>query len=175
MNGSKISILGLYRYEPSIFEGLQLPEAVDKDTLINTILLECSDLELIYADVMTMTLAITAWSNKSQITWQKLLETTTAEYSPIENYDRYEDTTDRTHGSSTSTGQVAGFNSSDFENRDHAESVGDTTATHTAHIHGNIGVTTAMRMIKEQRDVVKFNIYDAITEDFKQRFCLLVY
>lgn len=45
----------------------------------------------------------------------------------------------------------------------------------TIRAHGNIGVTTTMQMIKEQRDIVKFNLYDIITEEFKLRFCILVY
>lgn len=40
---------------------------------------------------------------------------------------------------------------------------------------GNIGVTTTQAMIKEQREVVKLNMYKEITESFKQRFCILVY
>ena len=49
------------------------------------------------------------------------------------------------------------------------------TDTETIRARGNIGVTTAMQMLKEQRDIVKFNIYDIITEEFKYRFCILVY
>lgn len=47
--------------------------------------------------------------------------------------------------------------------------------THRYHGEGNIGVTTTQSMINEQREVVKFNIYDYIIEEFKQRFCIMVY
>lgn len=40
---------------------------------------------------------------------------------------------------------------------------------------GNIGVTTTQQMIESERNVVKFNIVNYIVEDFKQRFCLLIY
>lgn len=46
---------------------------------------------------------------------------------------------------------------------------------HKAKMFGNIGVTTTQQMIKEQRELVKFNIIDTIVSDFKQQFCLLVY
>ena len=49
------------------------------------------------------------------------------------------------------------------------------TDTETIRARGNIGVTTTMQMLKEQRDIVKFNLYDIITEEFKYRFCILVY
>lgn len=48
---------------------------------------------------------------------------------------------------------------------------GKVTTTRT----GNIGVTSTQSLIKEQRDVVQFNIMDHIINDFKNRFCLLVY
>lgn len=47
--------------------------------------------------------------------------------------------------------------------------------THSAQEYGNIGVTTSQQMIQAEREVVKFNIYDYIADDFKSRFCLLVY
>ena len=40
---------------------------------------------------------------------------------------------------------------------------------------GNIGVTSTQSMIKEQREVVQLNLYDVITQDFINRFCLKVY
>ena len=53
----------------------------------------------------------------------------------------------------------------------------DTTDTGsiTTTRQGNIGVTSTQSLIKEQRDVVQFNIMDYIINDFKNRFCLLVY
>ena len=47
--------------------------------------------------------------------------------------------------------------------------------THELHAHGNIGVTTTQKLIREQRDIDLFNIYDIIIEDFKMRFCILIY
>ena len=46
---------------------------------------------------------------------------------------------------------------------------------HELHAHGNIGVTTTQKLIKEERQIDLFNIYDIIIEDFKMRFCILVY
>lgn len=47
--------------------------------------------------------------------------------------------------------------------------------TRTGRAFGNIGVTTTQQMIEAERNVVKFNIIDYIVEDFKNRFCLLIY
>lgn len=52
---------------------------------------------------------------------------------------------------------------------------GSTEQTLTRKEQGNIGVTTTQAMIKEERDIDKFNIMDYIIDSFKKRFCLLVY
>lgn len=49
------------------------------------------------------------------------------------------------------------------------------TLTHSLRRFGNIGVTSTQSLIKEQRDVVKFNIYDYIADSFKEEFCLYIY
>ena len=41
--------------------------------------------------------------------------------------------------------------------------------------HGNIGVTTTQQMIEQERETAKFNIFQVILDEFKQRFCVLVY
>ena len=46
---------------------------------------------------------------------------------------------------------------------------------HFLHAHGNIGVTTTQKLIKEERQIDRFNPYDMIIEDYKMRFCILVY
>ena len=40
---------------------------------------------------------------------------------------------------------------------------------------GNIGLTSTQDLIKQQRDVVMFNIMDVIIHDFIDRFCLKIY
>lgn len=91
----------------------------------------------------------------------------------------------------SNTNLVSAFNSSAFENREKDElenerreeqqnssnSSGNENGTvhRERHEYGNIGVTTTQQMIKEERDVAQFNIVNYIIEDFKQRFCVLVY
>lgn len=41
--------------------------------------------------------------------------------------------------------------------------------------YGNQGVTMTQDMIKAERDITEFNLYDYILKSFKNRFCLLVY
>lgn len=300
-----LSPLGLYRWDDTLFDLMQIPEALDKPTLIDNLLTETAELEVLYPNPVVFKNLVGVWSAKQIDIWNRLYATTQYEYNPIENYNRYEtgseDGTGRTTHSGTDTtadtttyggtdgrteaimqggsdvntrqmaeggtegesttaqmaqgGQdvvtgadtkghwVAGFDSSPSgqddglvkQTRDQddattttaygktesdagskttnfgkTESESDTTAygktenvteqrtygqtiqkagnvthgeqiattsegSHELHAHGNIGITTTQKLIREQRDIELFNLYDIIIEDFKMRFCILVY
>ena len=51
---SYISILGLYEYDPTLFEMMILPEGLDHETAVNEIMLRCADLEILYPDARFM-------------------------------------------------------------------------------------------------------------------------
>ena len=46
---------------------------------------------------------------------------------------------------------------------------------HALNVHGNIGVTSSQDMIKQEREIAEFNIYDRMINDFRMCFCILVY
>ena len=46
----RLSVLGLYQYDNSIFADMLIPSALDRETLINNVLLECAELEILYPD-----------------------------------------------------------------------------------------------------------------------------
>lgn len=65
---------------------------------------------------------------------------------------------------------------SNTTNLAHGENVHtERDGSYELHAHGNIGVTTTQKLIREQRDIDLFNLYDIIIESFKMRFCILVY
>ena len=76
-----------------LFEGLQLPSGspLDRNTIINTILMRCGLNFPNFADPYVMKSAIAVWSAKNQYTFEHVAKIYKADYSPIENYDRYED------------------------------------------------------------------------------------
>ena len=41
-----LSIMGLYEYDNNIFQGLQVPEGLNREAVINEILLQCAELEI---------------------------------------------------------------------------------------------------------------------------------
>ena len=328
-----LSPLGLYQWDQTIFDLMQIPSALDKPTLVDNLLAETAELEVLYPNPVVFKNLVGVWSAKQLDIWNRLYATTQYEYNPIENYNRYEtgsdsgtgrtthsgtDTTtettthggtdgrteaittggkdtldmsrreggtegktgtigmeqggtetenttssvelggqDQTVGADTKGHWIAGFDSQPSgqndglvkqtrdqddatttttygktedgtgnktttfgktedtdssetitfgktetnkdettygrtenvqETKTYGETIGKTgglthgeqVATtnegeHELHAHGNIGVTTTQKLIQEQREIDLFNLYDIIIEDFKMRFCILVY
>lgn len=99
---SLLTVEGLYNYDNTLFDGFNVPDGLVKQIAIDAILIRTRELEILYPDFNYMKNRITIWSNKYQINWKKLYDTTVLEYNPIENYDRMEDWTDTDDETSTS-------------------------------------------------------------------------
>lgn len=174
-----MSILGLYSVDPDVFEYLEVPDGINRGTLIDTILMKCAPFEVLYPELTFMKEAIRIWSSGCLSVWNHLYETMHYDYNPIWNKDgKYTETRKLDTGAtSEAINQVVGFNSPEFTNAGRSSGTGtgkeDETITRTE--QGNIGVTTTQQMIKEEREIAEFNLYDYIAEDFKNRFCLMVY
>ena len=173
------SILSLYHYDTSLFDGASFPASLDRESVIDSICLACAELELLYPDAETMKRAITIWSNKNAYTWNKLEETLFYDYNPIWNKDGVitEEREINTHTEGQTENALTGFNTSSFQNADKMESDanGHTDESYKRIEQGNIGITSTQQLIKEQREIVSINLTDIITESFKEAFCLLVY
>lgn len=87
MMTATMDIVALYNYDPDVFNGLVLPTQVNRETLINNLVMECAELELLYSNYDFMQAAITAWSNKQLHVWTELAKTLEYEYEPLWNKD----------------------------------------------------------------------------------------
>lgn len=126
---SLLTVEGLYNYDNTLFDGFNVPEGLVKQIAIDAILMQTRELEILYPDFTYMKNRITIWSNKYQINWKKLYDTTVLEYNPIENYDRMEDWTDTDDETSTSA-------------RDNTRNTTNTVkSTSTNEIMNNVNVT----------------------------------
>lgn len=193
-----LSILGLYNYDNSIFNLFVVPDGMDKELIINNILLECAEMEIIYPEPDIMKNAIGLWSNKQLESWERMYKAMQLEYDPIYNYDRFEEWLDSntatTHSNTNSNlnrkgstkHQVNAFNrgitDSNIDSIDNTDTDNTNTnsnnsaiGAHSGHMYGNIGVTTSQDMLLSEVNVSKFIVQDYIIEQFKERFCLLVY
>lgn len=134
-----LSIMALYRYDSTLFDGLQLPEGVDKETLVDNILLDAASLEVLYPDPVFLNRAINVWSKKRLQVWTELQKTLEYEYNPIENYDRSETVTEGIARSGSSTSSRSGNNTgsgnetSETENSSTSSGTNTGTASNTAY------------------------------------------
>lgn len=179
---AKLSILGLYRWNPDVFKEMALPEGVDGEILTWKILEDCAELEVLYSDPEYMQASIHNWSSAMLPGWTKIQEALTAKYNPIWNKDGTIRETFN-YGAITSTGnrtdKVAGFNSDTTHEREQAEG----TSRQEAHTdtterieQGNIGVTESSAMVRHEVELRQdYNIYSIIADDFKKHYCLMVY
>ena len=81
------------------------------------------------------------------------------------------------NGKVTNSGTKTIANTGDETNNVSRETSDNSTGetTHEQSETGNIGVTMTQQMITAEREVAMFNIIDFIINDFKERFCLLIY
>ena len=207
-----LSILGIYEYDSTVFDGFEPPSYTDenniihtlnRDDVINNILLQCAELEVIYPSPQIMKLAIGVWSASNQRSWEKLYKSMYLEYNPIWNVDALETETETNARDinrnltgtnneqldSSEINSVQGYNSNEWSEAqktdrnisdniaiENNESVKDENERiNTKRRTGNIGVTASQDLILKERQISEFNIINHITQSFKERFCLLVY
>lgn len=98
MSKAKITLIGFNYYMESVnddlFKNLSVPAGIDKNLLINNILLKGGEFEVLYAEPYFMQQMIGVWSNKWQRTMERWIKALSIDYNPLENYDRMEDWTD---------------------------------------------------------------------------------
>ncbi len=137
MAQSKITLLGMEKFlnpDHSVFEKMQLPEGIDKDTLIGSIILRCNEFELLYSDPDFMIAAIDVWSRKNYWTFDKWVKAINIQYDPLYNYDRTEKSTDTHEGEYGKKGQDinqgSNVRTNDLTMTNDLKTENDTTLTH---------------------------------------------
>ena len=192
----RMTLYGMYQYDPTLFDGVVLPDGMDKTLMVNQIIRQSGDLFPYYQVPPEVKSAITEWFTRRKNNFAKLWQGFTAEYNPIENYDRQEDSTETpniTHtlsnsgqDASTNEADVQGYNGTDYVPNSRTKSSGtsstngtDTesgTRTYTSRIHGNIGVNTSAQMLEGEIALRKgLDIYALIAEDFETDNLIQVY
>lgn len=84
-----------------IFDGLTVPDPLNADTAKSAIMIRCGLLTPVYSEPEVMRAAIAQWSVRMQWTFKHLINIIQAEYSPIENTDRYSEHTRENEGGAT--------------------------------------------------------------------------
>lgn len=152
--GELLSILGLYRYDPTIFDNMVVPYGVDKDDLVAEIIFETAELEVLIPDSDLFKSMVGVWSNIRMKSWNDMMNVLTVRgYDPFINMDRTETETRDLHGTAnntrsyneqnenspdlTTTDQIQSYDSGAWQDRQKRLNAGKETAKHTGSVGDN--------------------------------------
>lgn len=126
-----LSFDGLLIGYPSLFDGLQVPDGVDKETVIENLLLSTMELEVMTSSGPVMARALAAYSAVMLPSWTRYAKALGLEYNPLDTDERTrtlehsgEDsntrspnltTTGQNNGSDSTTREVVGFDSAQLQ------------------------------------------------------------
>ena len=182
MSHAIMTLLGLYKFDNTIFDLMQLPSDIDRDILINNILIESGEFSVLYPNPFFMKEQIGKWSLKWQRTFEKWMAALNFEYDPLYNYDRTEEWTDSGKNSgqnanwnnnsvtsngnstitdgSTTTNKVSAFDSSTLQNDTETGFTGSTQNynTNTDTFTGNTSATNSGDFENEHKGRMYGNI-----------------
>ena len=148
---ARLTLWGIYQYDKTLFDNIVLPEGIDKDNLISDIMRNSGDLYPYHQVPEYLKKNITFWFSRRLFDFERMYEALRVEYSPIENYDRKENTTrnyensgtdkeSTTRGSTTTStnigsndneNKVSAYNESDYTNREKETQSYNSTLTNT--------------------------------------------
>ena len=203
MSSAKITTIGFHNWMQSqnddLFSKINLPVGIDKDTLIDNILLRAGEFEVVYSNPFFYQNAIGVWSAKHERTFERWIDALSIEYNPVENYDRMEEWEDKSNGNSTgetngntslnsiNENKVSAFDSDLYQPDSYNSNISngnDNSSTktnssnnskHVGRVHGNIGVTTTQQMLQSELSLAEWNVYEHITDLFIEEFCIAIY
>lgn len=176
-----ISVLVMWQFNNALFDKFQVPEQIDKQDVVDTILMECAELPLVYTNWDVLQGAIGLLSKRRINAWERMAAALFEEYNPLHNYDRYEESTDdentNSTGNATSVNTVNGYNGDAEHDRQKTDGKSETKRgnKHKAHLYGNIGVTTSAQMLEGELEIRKQDLISIIVREFKENFCIMVY
>lgn len=191
MATAKITLIGMYNWDPTVLSTLSFPEGIDTDLARNVILMDGAEFEVLYPDPDIMRSLISFWSAKNRHRFEKWLHVYEAEYDPISNYDRHEEWDENektgektgTIASGSTETKVSAYDSDTYRPKEKDESSSkadgtrdsDRTNKKTGRAWGNIGVTTTQEMMRQELDIADWVLYDHIADAFFEDFCVRVY
>lgn len=103
MSNARMTMIGLYNFDDTLFVNLQVPETLDKQDVIDSILLRCGEMPTLYPNVSMCKTMIGLWSRKWYHGIERMIQTLDDDYNPLHNFDRYEKYSDNDKKSETNT------------------------------------------------------------------------
>lgn len=115
--------------EIDIFEGVTVPEPLDAETVKSAIMIRSGLMTPLYLEPEVFKACVTHWFTAKQWTIEHLIAIIQAEYNPIENYNRQENSKDTLSGADTLTMQ--GGNTQTNTGTDTTARTGTDTTSHS--------------------------------------------
>lgn len=156
----RISVFGLLKADETLFDNFTLPTDLisSKNDIVNSILLECYELECLYPDPDIMKMNIGLWSRKMLPGWERMYRALTEEYNPLHNFDRHEvytdagSTSENRSRSNTDSSRTDNSKSSSMYGSDSSVSSGGSSAEGTE-IHQVNGYNISDPMANQSKDI----------------------
>lgn len=114
---------------PSPLSGVRVPDPIDADTVRSYIMLRCGLMTPLYLEPEVFTMATKIWFDAHQWNFDHLVKMILAEYSPIENVDRYDSQTTISDGSGNKTN--TGMSQDTHSGNDVNTTLNENTRTHS--------------------------------------------
>lgn len=127
---NQIDYLNRIEHE-DMFSGLSLPIPLNKETAVGAITVRCGLLTPVYSEPHVMQTAIDQWSKQMQWAFKHLINIIEAEYSPIENTDRYSEHTTENEGGAVRTHSGTDTRTETHSGNDVLTEGGTTSLAHT--------------------------------------------
>lgn len=165
----------IYNISPAIFDGMAMPEGVDKDIVVGEIISQLGELDVIYQNPEQLAAAVRTWSYSMNYKWTKIYATTTVYYDPLINRDYNREETVSGNSTANSESKVAGYNDTELVKNGEGSSAGHSSSTSVLREWGNVSLKTTPMILQEERDYVDFSFVQMVVDDFKHRFCVAVW
>ena len=160
MSLTRFTLFGLYEFMPDLFEGVKLPEGLDKQTLIDLLMERSGQLCPYHQSPSNFKNNITRWFDRNYENISRQVEAMQVKFSPIENYDRHEElvespditrrvefdgnNTTVSNSNDKATGKVSAYNETTFT--DSSQNIGEArNDTTTSFNSGNTEKETGTR------------------------------
>lgn len=87
----RLTLYGMLQYDPSMMDGVILPDGLDRDDLVSEIVQRMGDCYPYYQVPPMLKDLIARWFKRRFYDFSMMYQAMRAEYNPIENYDRHEE------------------------------------------------------------------------------------
>ncbi len=140
MSSAILTIIGLYNYDHTLFDNMIMPEGIDRDLVIDAIIMRGGEYEVIYSDPILLKSLIGSWSRQWHNVFANWLRANDEidVVNPLYNYDRLEDWSDSSATHSTSHDTMEGTGSTSGEDSTTGSNSTNVSGSNSTNVSGSV-------------------------------------